>query len=83
MKTIMAGLMVVVLISSLALNTYAADKSAVGEKSNDPSTSTPEDTPAKPRPHLQFAIYSTLSNTNNRGNLDDWFAERTGFSRVL
>ncbi|MCZ6766188.1 MAG: hypothetical protein O7D32_04580 [bacterium] len=77
MKIVMAGLMVVVLISSLALNAYAEDKPDEGKKSDDPSASNPEDTPAKPRPHMQFAIYSTVYNTYNRGNLDDWFAEQT------
>lgn len=78
MKTIMAGLMFGVLISSLALNAYAEDKSAAGAKSDDPSTPTPGDTPARPQPHMQFGIYGTLYNTYNRGNLDTWFGELTG-----
>lgn len=69
MKTLTIFLSTVVLIGSLSLTAYAQD--------SDPSM--PADASVtRPKPYVKLGLSGTMYNTYNRGNLDTWFAERTG-----
>lgn len=75
-KTIGLSAALLVLLVSAAVS--AGLEPALGGKSGDASAAAPDAAVGKIRPQFVFGIHGTLSNSYNRGNLDDWFGELTG-----